>query len=347
MLVFPKRLVKDILKRIINYFSESDAYVYKRVIREKYIWFGNEWSDYWKSFYCQNYSRMPELISNLKKGLSAYDQSLIDLIWERYFNILVSPKYHKSVLYSEKILFTSDELEERKLVEPYMRRIRKVIRLSNDHYEVPVFYYENGLKFIKDKVDISYLNNTIFVDGGAYNGDSAIVFYRYNPIKILMFEPSKINCKLINETLNLNYYLKDICEVFQLALGSDNSISILHYEGSASSIMHAIDDCTQKEEVKIVKLDDFLKDINSRVGLIKLDIEGFEYEAITGSLNLIHKHRPILLISIYHTPKDFFYIKPLLETSIPDYSFIIRKLNPYHPTYETMLICWPKEISKG
>ena len=76
------------------------------------------------------------------------------------------------------------------------------------------------------------------------------------------------------------------------------------------------------------------------MGLIKLDIEGSELEAIKAAKETIRKFNPILLISLYHHPKDFFEVKPLVETINPDYTFRIRKLDPFQAFEETMLIAY-------
>lgn len=74
--------------------------------------------------------------------------------------------------------------------------------------------------------------------------------------------------------------------------------------------------------------------------LIKLDIEGMEYEAISGARRTIEVHKPVLIISIYHSAKDFLEIKPLIRTMTADYTFLVRRLDPFHPTNETVLICY-------
>lgn len=94
------------------------------------------------------------------------------------------------------------------------------------------------------------------------------------------------------------------------------------------------------EKIEIVTIDDFVFKNNLDIGLIKMDIEGYEMKAIRGAFETIKRDRPILLISIYHSGNDFFEIKPFLEKMNLGYNFKIVKLNPFHLTFETMLICW-------
>ena len=79
-----------------------------------------------------------------------------------------------------------------------------------------------------------------------------------------------------------------------------------------------------------------------------MDIEGSELEAIKGARNTICKFRPILLISVYHLPKDFFEIKPLIESLGLGYKFMFRKLVFHDPLTEVSLIGYiPQNRSDG
>ena len=55
--------------------------------------------------------------------------------------------------------------------------------------------------------------------------------------------------------------------------------------------------------VETKKLDDF--NFLNKISFIKIDVEGHETEVIKGSLNIINKHKPILLVEIEekHTKK--------------------------------------------
>jgi hypothetical protein len=90
--------------------------------------------------------------------------------------------------------------------------------------------------------------------------------------------------------------------------------------------------------IKVTSIDNFAKDMD--IGLIKLDIEGAESEVIEGALETIKKHKPLLIISIYHTPKDFFEIKPILENLNLGYKFMIRHLLPTSTYHEYSLLAY-------
>jgi len=50
-------------------------------------------------------------------------------------------------------------------------------------------------------------------------------------------------------------------------------------------------------------------------------------------------------VSIYHTPREFFGAKPLIEDLGLGYSFTVRRLDVFHPTTETVLIATQAEAS--
>lgn len=342
------RMPKKILKKVMGERLSSRLSILRTIINSnsKYVTVHNYWGTLWKKFYIDNAENIRNIIYNLEKNLPAYDKNLINIILYRYVFILCEQTNNQLVIYPESLIFDTCELKMQKKISQYMEIVKKNISLANDHYEVSVFYYENGLKLFSNKSKvISYLENTLFIDGGAYNGDSAIVFSKYKPLKIFLFEPSSTNRLLIEKTLELNPEIKQICVVEPYGLSSKNHSREIYLDGSASTI-HPLDNLisNQKESINLVTIDDYFSNIDYRIGLLKLDVEGSEYECIIGGINRIRKDRPIMLISIYHTPHDFFYIKPFLEENLNNYCFRIRKLNPFHPTYETTLICYPKEL---
>ena len=54
---------------------------------------------------------------------------------------------------------------------------------------------------------------------------------------------------------------------------------------------------------------------------IKMDIEGFELEALKGAKKTIQKNRPKLAICLYHCAKDIYEIALWLHDVVPEYRF--------------------------
>jgi len=92
--------------------------------------------------------------------------------------------------------------------------------------------------------------------------------------------------------------------------------------------------------VNIIRLDDFVEKNSLQIGLVKIDVEGFELEVIKGGIKTIQKQTPTLIISLYHTGKDFFEIPKILKTLVPEYKFRFLNLNRASATAERVLIAY-------
>ena len=88
-------------------------------------------------------------------------------------------------------------------------------------------------------------------------------------------------------------------------------------------------------------MDDFVKEHNLTVGLIKTDLEGYEQNFLEGAKQTIKIQRPILILSIYHTFDDFFKIKVWLESLQLNYKFKFCKTPNGCVFTETKLIAIP------
>ena len=50
--------------------------------------------------------------------------------------------------------------------------------------------------------------------------------------------------------------------------------------------------------IKLIKLDDLLKDYDQEIGLIKIDVEGHENKVIDGSIELLKKNKPVIIMEL-------------------------------------------------
>ena len=70
--------------------------------------------------------------------------------------------------------------------------------------------------------------------------------------------------------------------------------------------------------------------------IIKMDVEGFEREAIWGSAINISHYAPKMMVSLYHRNEDIFELPLLIKTLNPRYKLYIRH-QLYIPAWETNL----------
>jgi FkbM family methyltransferase len=265
-----------------------------------------------------------EKIKKLKENLDINSTKEIDNIVTRY-KIL-----SKNNFINKKNIITKQEIIEQKKAKKI--KLKKYPKINR--YIPEVFYGISGLKWLPEKQK-NRLKNKTFIDVGGYIGDSAINFYyKFFPQKIYTFEPETNNFKiLLKNSKKINNIIVPIKKAVSNKIMKGN-ISNNH---AGSKLKHD----ENLEKIEITTIDNFvLENKIKNIDLIKMDIEGEETNALMGAKKTISEHKPILTISIYHTPEDFFEIKPWLEELVPEYKFIIKKANPYSLILEVMLIAY-------
>ncbi|GAB6042580.1 FkbM family methyltransferase [Endothiovibrio diazotrophicus] len=232
---------------------------------------------------------------------------------------------------------TADEWEGLRQIEP-----REILRRFPDiahegEFAATSFWALNGLRFL-DRAVIDRFKGGAVIDGGAYVGDSALVFREtFDFGRIWSFEPDPANQTRLEGNLR-RLAVADV-EVAPVALGARPGTMGLISQGGASCLTSS-----GGQQVEVTTLDRFVEQhAIERVGVIKLDVEGAEYDVLLGAEQTIRSHCPLLCISIYHNPRDFFEIRALLE-AMADYHFIIRKIHPDPLLAEIMLIGYPREL---
>lgn len=226
-------------------------------------------------------------------------------------------------------------LRPNKLLEQLntIESIKDTYKLPMEIYEESIFKYKHGLKLLPEDI-IKGLDNKDFIDCGAYIGESALIFEKeYNPNKIYSFEPILDNYKLLTENIKINNLKKVIA--IQKGVG-EKSTTIKFVSLGVSSFISEKGDV----EMDIISIDEYVEKNNLSVGLIKMDIEGYELKALEGAKKTIKKFKPILLIGIYHNPEELFNTKQYIQDILPNYEFKIKHLADIRPLAEIHLIAW-------
>lgn len=173
------------------------------------------------------------------------------------------------------------------------------------------------------------------IDLWACEGDSAITFAMiYGNSTVYWFEPELKNFKRFED--NITKYAKNL-SVIPVQYGVSNFEWVAKFQGTWAG---ATIGWTIWEEVKITTIDKYVFDNGLQPGMMKWDIEWLEYNSILWAEKTIKTFKPILFISIYHTGKDFFEIKPLIESWDLWYKFWIEKWHNGHPFADTVLVCY-------
>lgn len=269
------------------------------------------------------------IIDKLKDGLDSSSQNVVDCFIANHDYIL------KHNLLDTRVLFSKQDLIEQAECSLEFAAIRKWLFLFNfKNYNPESFYGLNGLRWLPE-VSKARLRGGVLFDVGAYDSDSSVSLASvFEPAIIYAFEPEPHNFNRL--VANGEILGNKIIQPVQLGVFSQSGESLITSKESGSKISSSIGD-----KIRLTTIDDFVaaKDIQ-KVDLIKLDIEGDELAALYGAIDTIKRLRPILAISIYHQPNDFFKIKPWLQEICPDYQFIIKKSHPFAFNRETMLLAY-------
>lgn len=206
--------------------------------------------------------------------------------------------------------------------------------LPENHFESSVFLDHHGIHLFEN---FEKIRNKNIIDVGGFIGDSAIVLERYTDKNVYTFEATRSNYEKILKTIHLNNSQR-IIPVNQ-GLGSKNEEMEISCNGSESSLVYSKTSNDSKEKIAIITLDQYVQEHKIDVGLIKVDIEGYEMEFLKGALDTIKTQRPSMILSIYHSPKDFFGIKPFIDSLNLGYRFKVFKPIDKNVLIETCLLC--------
>jgi FkbM family methyltransferase len=207
----------------------------------------------------------------------------------------------------------------------YISLVASILRFLENIFFYPVL--SNKLKSLTTKDDL------VIFDVGANRGQS-IVYYKklFKHSKLFSFEPSPqdfshlnsvaskydsvqvFNLGLGNSTTELTFYLSDLSETSTFILPDSDS----NWNKLKSKILWTSTDQMYSPVIaKITTLDEFVSGVGvSVIDILKIDVEGFEYDVLLGASNLLSHQRVNLIQLERHEddlrPSDRFKISEFL-----------------------------------
>lgn len=168
----------------------------------------------------------------------------------------------------------------------------------------------------------------VVLDCGACIGDVSAIFAALagKNGQVHLFDPTPLHIKFCTRQAELNPH---IAENFILNAQAVGKASRQIHAGSTLDSMHIQPGALSIDRFEMTSLDDYvLQKGLSKIDFIKMDIEGFETEAIEGAARLIQEFKPRLAISIYHRPEDFWSIPLQIAKLNPHYRFAFGHHSP-------------------
>jgi len=176
----------------------------------------------------------------------------------------------KDSLFDKRDLFYQKEYKRslyskiKKEGKGYSFKIKdKNITLPINNFESCTFFHLNGISEIPEDRQ-KELKGGIFIDGGGFIGDTALILNLLKPEKIYSFEPIPQNISNLRKTVSLNKMENVI--LVKNALGDKEETLKMNSSGSGSFI-----DKKGSFEVRTISLDEFKKKEKiKKISLIKL-----------------------------------------------------------------------------
>ena len=276
-----------------------------------------------------------EAVAALKKGIDSESISVLNNFIQKLSIDLILRKDRFSISFPEYTEKTKVAYLE------YMQKEQKEYEKKGIPFpmEESVIHYHHGMRFLPDSVK-NYVKDKIFVDGGAWIGDSSLVFMNYAPKKVLAFDISVENSKVFYSVMKKNNIPGEKVHLILKGLGEKNeskkvqdgngSITTLSESGNSSVEVTTLDSC---------------KEVDGTVGWIKIDLEGYGLPAVKGMVETIKRDRPVLTLAVYHCAEELFGIKKLLESLDLNYKIMFRSLR-FDEYKELTLIAYPEELDQ-
>ncbi len=169
---------------------------------------------------------------------------------------------------------------------------------------------------------IKLSENEVFVDGGAYTGDTLLAFIRkaeYKYSKCYAFEPEPENAARLCALAGRQGF-RDVNIVVKGLWSKAAALRFAAAEGETGSAVSE----TGGALIEADAIDNLAPDAT----FIKLDVEGAELEALKGAVETIRRNRPKLAVCLYHKPGDLFEIPLFIKSLAPEYRFYLRQHQP-------------------
>lgn len=179
----------------------------------------------------------------------------------------------------------------------------------------------------------------VLVDCGAFDGDTIRQMLQragslFNAIHAVEADPLNLG-KLDGNLRGLDAETGLKIVVHRCAVGAQRSKVRFEITGSVDSKM-----CDSGGvEVDCVPIDELFT--ATRVTMIKMDIEGAEYEALIGASATLKRDGPILAVCVYHLQRDLWRLPLLVREMLPQHKLFLRAYEG--DGFQTVLYAVPPE----
>lgn len=190
-----------------------------------------------------------------------------------------------------------------RLVSKLFKSDLKMVGYIGDHISLSIAIFGRYEKEILDKLKFVLKDEPklIAIDIGANIGNHTL-WMAENFDTVLSFEPTKITYEILKLNLMLND--RQNVKTFNFGLGSfESAMQMIHANnnsGAAKILRHEEINFNNTENVVIKIGDEVISKMcdPSKITLIKIDVEGYEYEVLLGIKKILTKNSPTVVLEI-------------------------------------------------
>lgn len=178
-------------------------------------------------------------------------------------------------------------------------------------------------------------DNEVFLDCGAYDGDTIFSFYEKTAGKydhLYAFEPDQKNFSALEK----NIATQGLERITLVKKGAWDKPAVLNFSSTVSPASHITQ--AGANQIEVDSIDNVVG--NKKATLIKMDIEGAELAALRGAQKLIAREHPKLAICVYHKADDLLTIPAYCAELLPNSNFYLRRHSCF--SLETVFYAIPK-----
>jgi FkbM family methyltransferase len=249
----------------------------------------------------------------------------------------------------------SSRVIRQKYLSSIFRRLLRIPRCENIEDETYIIDNFYGLKFYGElrsliewevyffgtydrhgldltKAILSNIENPVCLDIGANVGVYSL-FMANIAATVHSFEPLPRNYTILKKNVMLNNLTNIVIHTY--GLSNEEKLDYFYVNKDvnygAGSFDAGHQDVSNSSEIKLqLKVGDNELSGFEKIDFIKMDIEGFEYQAIQGLRETLEKHRPILIMEYNRiTRKNFNSYSSMLASLPKDYKIVATELYKY------------------
>jgi FkbM family methyltransferase len=324
---------QDILSRIFN-FPLFFPFYKTLIMRHRALRRFNETSSLLfeaRSRLCDEMSRLIFDEAVMMRMLGHHRYVMPRLIFDKYIQVL-SAKQHDTVgipAQSNGIDLIEYSLKCNGVDHPLTIITTEQFILDQNRYR-QYFLKRDGIDFTPKSGDVVF-------DCGACLGDTTILFGAHaSPHgEVHSFDPIPLHNRVIGQQVKNNPAVTARIKPNCMAVGAVTDI----IDGTPTEDVNVISPGgIAVTKFSITRLDDYAERENlKKIDYIKMDVEGYEIDALAGAKEIIKKHRPNLAISVYHKDSHFWEVIKFIDELDLGYKFYFDHHSPL--IWESLVYC--------